>query len=350
MLPLLASPAYWPPAPRLGAFRPPAPLAPLLTAWELLAVEPSTDAERGAQRAIRTAAEIFVQLRAPAHVGGAPSELLASLGLVDLPCANASAALPCNCSGIRVPAARRRRHGGGGSGSGGGARPAPMPTTEKPPSQETFLTTVFKVMNPGYYGKTKEEFNTKVRDKGGPANDEEWTDIGIEGDDSGRLTMWPGSKLVPSNKKGSKGEMNEDTVFGPGNSVCMKVLGPMWYRLFEQHFWFWVRRRPPPRAARRRAPPSTHTPPPPQLPFAFDYIVAPFMGVFFYCAFKGPAMFEHCMSRVYSGTQPPPYPKDEYGNSKDPWAAIAPPGTSPDWFAPYIAPIAAGASVLLSAF
>ena len=30
---------------------------------------------------------------APAHVGGAPSELLASLGLVDLPCANASAAL-----------------------------------------------------------------------------------------------------------------------------------------------------------------------------------------------------------------------------------------------------------------
>ena len=98
-------------------------------------------------------------------------------------------------------------------------------------------------MNPGYYGKTKEEFNTKVRDKGGPANDEEWTDIGIEGDDSGRLTMWPGSKLVPSQKKGSKGEMNEDTVFGPGNSVCMKVLGPMWYRLFEQHFWFWVRRR-----------------------------------------------------------------------------------------------------------
>jgi len=109
----------------------------------------------------------------------------------------------------------------------------------------------------------------------------------------------------------------------------------------------------PPPAAARRPPPRAAIYPhaaAPQLPFAFDYIVAPFMGVFFYCAFKGPSMFEHCMSRVYSGTQPPPYPKDEYGNSKDPWAAIAPPGTSPDWFAPYIAPIAAGGAFLLSAF
>ena len=138
MLPLLASPAYWPPAPRLGAFRPPAPLAPLLTAWELLAVEPSTDAERGAQRAIRTAAEIFVQLRAPAHVGGAPSELLASLGLVDLPCANASAALPCNCSGIRVPAGRRRRHGGGGGGGGGARGPRRCPRRKSPLPKRRF--------------------------------------------------------------------------------------------------------------------------------------------------------------------------------------------------------------------
>ena len=81
------------------------------------------------------------------------------------------------------------------------------------------------------------------------------------------------------------------------------------------------------------------------MPFAFDYLVAPFMGVLFYCSMKGEAWFPACMERVYLGTQPPPWTP-----GSDPWAAIAPPGTSPDWFAPYIAPIAAGGAFLLSAF
>ena len=39
------------------------------------------------------------------------------------------------------------------------------------------------------------------------------------------------------------------------------------------------------------------------MPFAFDYLVAPFMGVLFYCSMKGEAWFPACMERVYLGTQ-----------------------------------------------
>ena len=56
------------------------------------------------------------------------------------------------------------------------------------------------------------------------------------------------------------------------------------------------------------------------MPFAFDYLVAPFMGVLFYCSMKGEAWFPACMERVYLGTQPPPWTP-----GSDPWAAIAPP-------------------------
>ena len=197
MFPLLASPAYRPPAPRLGAFRPPAPLAPLLTAWELLAAEPSTDAERGAQRAIRTAAEITRSCaRRRTWAARRPS------------CSRRSGSSIAVRQRLRRPAVqlqrhpgagrRRRRHGGGGGG--GGARPARCPD-----GKALFPRDVFDHSSqgnePGVLRQNEGRVQHEGADKGGPANDEEWTDIGIEGDDSGRLTMWPGSKLVQSQKR-----------------------------------------------------------------------------------------------------------------------------------------------------
>ena len=62
----------------------------------------------------------------------------------------------------------------------------------------------------------------------------------------------------------------------------MKVFGKQLVNLATNHFNFWM-------------------------PFAFDYLVAPFMGVLFYCSMKGEAWFPACMERVYLGTQPPPW-------------------------------------------
>ena len=90
-------------------------------------------------------------------------------------------------------------------------------------------------------------------------------------------------------------EPDEEITFGPGNTICMKVFGKQLVNLATNHFNFWM-------------------------PFAFDYLVAPFMGVLFYCSMKGEAWFPACMERVYLGTQPPPWTP-----GSDPWAAIAPP-------------------------
>jgi len=233
--------------------RPPLPRSPLLEAWSILATPAATPAEAAAKATIEEVASAYLRHR------GATQRFSPTCGI-------------------------------------GGVRPAPMPPSDGPPSQETPLTQLAMWINPGYWAKAKEPWNVQVRDKGGPANDEDWTDIGIEGGNSGDLTIWPGSKLMPSQRAGAKkGEMDEEITFGPGNTICMKVFGKQLVNLATNHFNFWM-------------------------PFAFDYLVAPFMGVLFYCSMKGEAWFPACMERVYLGTQPPPWTP-----GSDPWAAIAPP-------------------------
>ena len=116
------------------------------------------------------------------------------------------------------------------------------------------------------------------------------TDDSFEHTDSREYGVWPGGS--PSNKL--------DYSFGPLAKECGNSYFHMAKNIVMNHVYFWI-------------------------PWFLDIIVAPFMGVVFYCAMKGAKLADPCFDRVFTGKLVDQGAlNSKYGGAGDPYAAIPP--------------------------
>ena len=116
------------------------------------------------------------------------------------------------------------------------------------------------------------------------------TDDSFEHTDSRDWAIWPGGS--PFNRM--------DFSHGPLSSTCVTCHLAMIKNIVLNHISFWI-------------------------PWFLDIIIAPVIGVLFYCGLKGSILFKTCLDRVFKGNGPDQGKVSrKYGGGGDPFAAIAP--------------------------